>query len=97
MSYSYDKFLRPITSTDTNIQILDNSGVVTYTINAFSVVNVMVSNNLLKISLKVGKVISINFSTANDAKLAIPRIQSQIDVLIQKVPYSIDKQIQNYV
>ena len=44
MSYSYDKFLRPITTTDKNIQIIDNTGIVKYTINPFSVINVMISN-----------------------------------------------------
>ena len=27
MSYSWDKFLRPLSSTDTNIQIMDNNGI----------------------------------------------------------------------
>ena len=57
MSFSYNKFLRPLTTTDTNVKILDDSGVIKFNINPFSVVNVMVSNNLLKISSKGGKFI----------------------------------------
>jgi hypothetical protein len=97
MSYSYDRFLRPITSTDRNIQVLDNTGIIKYTINPFSVVDSMVSNNLLKINSKSGKVITINFSTSNEAKLALPRLQSQIDILKQKTPLVIDKEIKNYI
>jgi hypothetical protein len=97
MSYSYDKFLRPITTTDKNIQIIDNTGIVKYTINPFSIVNVMISNNLLKINMKQGRVILINFSSTNESKLAISRLQEQIDVLTEKTPLFIDKQIENYV
>ena len=97
MSYSYDRFLRPITSTDRNIQILDNTGIIKYTINPFSVVESMVSNNLLKINIKGARIITINFSTSNEAKLALPRLQQQIDTLTQKVPLVIDKDIKNYI
>ena len=60
MSFSYDKFLRPITSSDRYIQILDNTGKVEYTINSFSILNVFVNNNLLKINLKSGRAIEIH-------------------------------------
>jgi hypothetical protein len=79
MSYSWDKFLRPISETDTNIQIMDNNGIISYTINPYTVVNVMVNNNLIKVSLKSGKVIIIPFSTINEAKLALTRIKESID------------------
>lgn len=97
MSFSYNRFLRPLTSTDRNIQILDDNGVVKFTINPFSVINVMVSNNLLKISSKGSKIITISFSTSNEAKLALEKIQIQLDILKERVPVLIDKQIENYV
>lgn len=97
MSYSYNKYLKPITNTDRNIQIVDNSGIVNYTINPFSVLNVMVSANLLKISLKSQRIITIPFSTVNESKLAIKKFQEQLDTLKDKVPGFIDKQIENYV
>ena len=95
--YSYDKFLRPITTTDRNIQIMNDSGIIKYTVNPFSVINVMISNNLLKINMKQGRVILVNFSSVNEAKLAIERIQEQIDILTEKTPLFIDKQVANYV
>ena len=58
MSYSWDKFLRPLSSTDTNIQVLDNNGVVSYTINPYAILNVLIKNNLVRVSLKSGKVIA---------------------------------------
>lgn len=43
MSFSYDKFLRPLTDTDTNIQILDNNGHIVHTVNPFSISSPMIS------------------------------------------------------
>ena len=79
MSYSWDKFLRPLSSTDTNIQIMDNNGITTYTINPYTILNVMVNNNLVKVSLRSGRVIAIPFSTLNEAKLALPEIKQLMD------------------
>ena len=97
MSYSYDKFLRPITSSDKSIKILDNTNDIKYTIDPFVITNVAVTNNILRISLKSLKVILLDFSTSNEAKIALIRIQEQIDILSNKVPILIDKDIKNYV
>jgi hypothetical protein len=97
MSYSYDKFLRPITESDKSIKILDNTNDIKYTINPFIITNTSVNNNILRINLKSLKVILIDFSTSNEAKLALIIIQEQIDNLLQKVPNLIDKNVQNYV
>lgn len=97
MAYSYDKFLRPISSSDVNIQILDNDGKIVYTINPFSISTSIVLNNLLKINLKGEKVILIPFSTTNEAKLAISKFESGVNILTRKTPVIVDKQIENYV
>jgi hypothetical protein len=97
MSYSYNKFLRPITSSDKSIKILDDTNDIKYTIDPFVIQNVSVSNNIIKINLKSQRVISLHFSTINEAKLALTRIQIQIDTLIQNTPYLIDRDVQNYV
>ena len=55
MIFIYNRFLRPISISDNNIQVLDNTGSVVYTINPFSVGSTRVSNNVLKISFKSGK------------------------------------------
>lgn len=65
MSYSYDKFLRPITSSDKSIKILDNTNDIKYTIDPFVITNVAVTNNILRISLKSLKVILLDFSTSS--------------------------------
>ena len=97
MSYSYNKFLRPITSSDKSIKILDDTNDIKYTIEPFAIQNVSISNNILKINLKSKRIISLHFSTINEAKLALTRIQIQIDTLIKNVPHLIDRNVQNYV
>ena len=97
MNYSWDKFLRPISSTDTNIQVVDNDGLLAHTINPYAILNVLINNNLLKVSLKSGKVITIPFSTINESKLALPRIKQMIDTLNRRSPIFVDNNLKNYV
>lgn len=97
MSFSFDKFLRPITGTDRNLKIYEDSGKVRYIINPFHIRHLNVSNNVLKMSLESDRNISISFSTNNEAKIALSKLQSDIDLLQQKVPFMIDKDILNYV
>lgn len=97
MSYSYNKFLRPITSSDKSIKILDDTNDIKYTIDPFAIQNVSISNNILKVNLKSKRIISLHFSTINEAKLALTRIQIQIDTLIKNTPLLIDRNVQNYV
>ena len=52
MSYSYDKFLRPLTESDVTIKILDNTNDIKYTIDPFVIISTSISNNILKITLK---------------------------------------------
>ena len=97
MIFSYNTFLRPITQSDTNIQVFDNKGIVVYTINPFSIGTTRVSNNILEIAFKSGKIISIPFSSQNEAKVALSLMQSHIDTLLTKTPTTIDIQIRNYI
>ena len=97
MSYNYNNFLRKISPSDRNIQVLDSTGVIKYTINPFSIINIMVSNNVLKINLKNDKIILIDFYSNTQAKYAIVQLQDQIDILTGNIPFAIDKDIENYV
>ena len=95
--YSYSTFLRPITESDRNIKILGVDLVVKYTIDPFTIIHTNVSANLLEIKLKSNKVITLEFSTSNEAKLSLLRLRDLIESLNTKVPYNISKDIQNYI
>ena len=97
MSYSWDKFLKPLSATDTNIQVQDDKGIVTHTINPYAVLNVLINNNIIKVSIKSGKVITIPFSTMNESKMALPRIKQLIDSLNRKTPLFVNNELKNYV
>lgn len=97
MSYSYDKFLKPLSSSEKNIKIIDNDNNLIYTIDPFSINNTSVASNLLKINLKSDRIITINFSTLNESQIALTLLRQQIDVLIIKTPFLIDKDVENYI
>ena len=97
MTYNYQNFLRPLYPGIKNIQIIDSSGIVKYTVNPFFITNILVNNNLLKINLRNDKTIILNFNNTIEAKSAIVQFQGQIDVLTKEVPIAIDKNIENYV
>jgi hypothetical protein len=94
--YSYNKFLRQLGPNDTNIQIQNNDGLLIWTIEPYSVLNLMVNNNLLKINLK-NKVIIIPFSSTNESKLALPLLQEYLDELKSRDPLLKDKKIENII
>lgn len=97
MIYSWDKFLRPLATTDTNIQIMNNSGIVTQTINPYAVINILIHNNTIRIGMKSGQIVIIPFSNMNESKLALPRIKQMVDSLQKKKPMFINNEIKNFV
>lgn len=97
MSYSYDRFLRPLTESDKSIKILDNSNIVKYTIDPFAIVNLLANNNIIRINLRSQKVILIDFNSKNEAILGLSRLQQQVDFLTSKVPTQVDKEVVKYV
>jgi hypothetical protein len=97
MSYSPDKFLRPLTSSDRNIQILDDNGVITYTINPFSIIKLFSLNNLVQIDLRGGKIIKLPFQSDLDAKNALFAFQQMVHTLTLKIPFNISKDSENYI
>jgi len=96
MAYSLSNFVSPVTSTDKLLKIYDSKGVLTYTMNPFSIVTIKVRNNLVDLSTNT-KIISLDFATSTEAKLALQKLQETLDILRGKTPVFVDKQISNYV
>jgi len=97
MSYIYNNFLKPISPGDRNIQIIDSTGKITYTINPFSITDTFISNNLIKINIKSQKTIILDFYSTIQAQQALITLQGQIDTLIQNVPFVISKDLENFI
>jgi pectin methylesterase-like acyl-CoA thioesterase len=94
--YSLGTFLKPLSNTDVNIQIMDINSKIMWTINPFTIKNTFVSNNLLRITQNSESIV-LDFSTTNEAKQALVKLQSTLDVLRNKTPLVIDKAIENWV
>lgn len=95
-NFSSSTFINPLTSTDTLIKILDESLQVKWTINPFTIRNIYISNNLIKINLYSDRIITLDFNSSNDAKIALPRLKQQVDELMNKRPIRIEKSIDEF-
>jgi len=95
MNFSFDKFLKPLTSSDKNIKIYDNNNVVKYITNPFNVKTLNISNNLITINLESGRNITLDFATQNEAKQAVQKLQLYVDTLKNSlVPYYIQHAVE---
>jgi len=96
-NFSNPTFINPLSQTDRTIKIYDEDLNIRHTINAHTVKNVFVVNNLIKISLNSDRVITLDFNSSNEATLALPKLKQQIDQLSNKTPLRIDKPIEEYI
>ena len=78
--FTYNKFLIPLSPGDTFIKIKDINGVIKYSVDPFAIINTMVSNNVVKINLS-NDIILLSFSTQDEAKIALPLLQTQVDYI----------------
>lgn len=97
MSYSLDRFLRPLKETDKTIRIFDDKNFPVHTINPFSVLRIFVTNSNLNIALSGNRSVVLDFSTHEETKEALFKIQSYVDILRKKSPDLIDKQTEKYI
>jgi len=95
-NFSSSTFLNGLSSTDKIIKIYDESLVVKWTINPFTIRNISISNNLIKLNLYSDRVITLDFNSPNDAKQALPKLKSQVDQLMNRRPLRIDKAVDEF-
>lgn len=97
MSYNYLNFLRPIFPNSRNIQIIDRNNEIKFTVNPYFILSPLVNNNVVRINLKNGKTILLDFNNSTEAKSALESLQEQIDILTQKTPIVIEKNVENFI
>lgn len=96
MAYKLENFLVQVSGTDRLLKIKESSGIIKHTIDGFSITSLRAINNIVKIITK-SSTIDLDFSTTNEARIALSRIQAQIDLLKEKTPLFVDKKISSYV
>jgi hypothetical protein len=96
MAYKLENFLVQVSGTDRLLKIKESNGIIKHTIDGFSITSLRAFNNIVKIITK-SSTIDLDFSTTNEARIALSRIQAQIDLLKEKPPIFLDKKISNYV
>ena len=97
MSYSLQRFLKPLKGSEKTIKIYDDRNFPVHTINPFSVLRIFVSNNNLSIALAGNRMIVLDFVNSEECKVALAKLQTYIDRLKQNTPVVIDKEKANYI
>ena len=97
MSYTYEKFLKPLRDNDKIIRIFDDTNSVKYNINPFSIQRLFVINSNLNISLTGNRSIIIDFNTQSEAKDALSQLQGFVDILKLRAVPVVDKEISQFV
>ena len=96
MAYNLDNFVGLVSTSDRVLKIYDSNNIIKYTINAFSINTLKVRNNIVVLSTR-SKNIELDFSTSNEARLALSKLQNQLDILKEKTPLFVDKEIANFI
>ena len=97
MAYNLNTFLKPLSSTDRLIQIIDSAGLVKYSINPFTVKNTFARGNVVYISLNSDREILLDFRNQTEARQALDLLQIQLDSLRNKTPNYIDRIVEEYI
>ena len=94
MIYTWNTFLKPLSNESRNISISGMNE--KFIINPFFATSPHITNNILKIKTK-DHTIDLQFSSPNEAKLALRELQNQIDILKNKKPINTNAYIDNIV
>lgn len=81
MSYSFNRFLKPLNESDKTIKIYDNRNYPVHTINPFSVLRLYVSNNNLSIVLTGNMIIVLDFLDSIESQESLVKLQSYVDAI----------------
>ncbi len=92
------RFVIPVTPEDNNVQIKDKNGRIRYTVAPNQITAVFVNANLIKIKKKgTNDIISLDFGSPVEAKIALNELQDQIDIARLAAPLKIDPLVTNYI
>ena len=83
MSYSFNRFLKPLNESDKTIKIYDNRNYPVHTINPFSVLRLYVTNNNLSIILTGNTIIVLDFLDSIESQESLVKLQSYVDSIKQ--------------
>lgn len=87
-TYKYDRFLAPINEQSKIIKVL-SEGNLTHSIIPKAVLNVLVDKNTLKVNMRSKRIITLQFSTINEAAISLELFKKQLDIIRgNKIPSS---------
>jgi hypothetical protein len=96
-NFNYLDFIKIPTATDRILSIKDKNNIIVYKLNPFMVDNVLVQNNNIRVNFTNSDYVLIDFNNNAESRIAIKTLESNLEILRNKVPYNIDKQTELYV
>lgn len=96
-NFNYLDFIKIPTATDRILSIKDKNNIIIYKLNPFSIDNVLVQNNNIRLNFTNSDYVLIDFNNNAESRIAISTLETYLQVLRNKVPYNIDKQTELYV
>lgn len=87
-NFNYLDFIKIPSPTDSKLSIKDKDNVVKYTINPTKIISSSIMNNNIKILFKNADSILIDFNSISEAKIAISTLETYIQTLIYRIPYT---------
>lgn len=97
MPFDKNTFVADVNPGDRNLQIKDTSGNIKFTLNPYHIDNISQNNNLIRINLKSNKFRLLDFPNYIEAIAALTILQEKVDILVNYTPFTIDKEIENFV
>lgn len=96
-NFNYLDFFKTPSGNDTKLFIKDINNTIVWSLSPFKIKSSLVQNNNIRINFTNGDFILIDFNNVYESKYALPRLQTAINSLINKVPFVIDKDVELYV
>lgn len=91
-------FVVPVTPEDTQVYVKDKFGRIRFTIAPHQVTATFVKNNLIHVkTVGTDNVILIDFGNVEEAKKALPELQTQLDIARSDPSLEIDPAIISYI
>ena len=96
-NFNYLDFFKIPSETDKKLFIKNINNEVVWSLTPFKILSSIIQNNNIRINFTNNDYILIDFNNVYESKIALANLQSAIDILRNKVPANIDKDVELYV
>ena len=96
-NFNYLDFFKIPSANDTKLFIKDINNNIVWSLSPFKINSSILNNNNIRINFTNGDFVLIDFNNVYESKIALTNLQNAINILINKPPISIDKDVELYI